>query len=122
MFQLTPLGSPQVVSGKPTIGTLVTVGTTPSVIYTCPAGKKAIINALSDQNVALGANTFQQLRVTIGGVTVNLRKMVALEAGSLSENINGMVLNAADKIDATGDNAGNNGTINFFLTVTELPA
>lgn len=109
----------QKVPGKPTVGTLTTVGTTPTLIYQVPGGRKASIQAFSDQNVNLGVNTFMNCRLTIGGNTVNLRKMVALENNLVNENIQGLTMNAGDKIDATGDNAGDNGTINFILSVQE---
>lgn len=118
MFQLTPLGNVQV---NPTIqikGTSVAVGTTPVVLYTCPAGKKSQVQAFSDRSVALGTNAHQH--ATISGV--NLRDMSAVEASQVDEQIRGFTMNAGDTITLVGDNAANNGTINFLITVQELPA
>ena len=100
------------------IAAVTTVGSTPTVLYTCPAGKTATILAFSNQSVALGANTSMKARVK----GINLRNMTGAEAGSTSENINGTLLQAGDTIVLVGDNAANNGTINTFLTIQELPA
>lgn len=118
MFNLTPLGTAQVNGAKQIIGTSVIVGTTAVVLYTCPAGKKAEIKAFTDRSVALGANVHQH--ATISGT--NLRDMSGVEAGNTSEGINGFTMNAGDTITLVGDNAANNGTINFFISLVELPA
>lgn len=100
------------------ITTYVDVGNANPIIYTCPAGKTATILALADQNVALGNNSFMNLIVK----SVNLRRMVALEAGLINENIQGSLLQAGDTIVRHGDGAGQNGTMAVFLTIQELPA
>lgn len=118
VFNITTLNSLQ---KNPLIqlkGTVVNCGNVEKVVYTVPAGKKAQATMFSDQNVALGANTFQNMKIS-GSL---LRKMVALDGGMVSENINGYNMNAGDTISYVGDNAANNGTINFLITVQELPA
>lgn len=49
----------------------------------------------------------------------NLRVMANNETNLTSENINGAVLAAGDTITLVGNNAGNNGTIIYFISVQE---
>lgn len=99
-------------------GTVITYGSTPAVIYTCPAGKRASILNFSDTNIALGANTTMWPRVK----GQKLRSSGAIETVLTIENASiSMTLVPGDTVDFLGNNAGNNGTANYILTVQELP-
>lgn len=111
-------GAVQRIAGTNVSQTLVNVGTTTPALYTVPAGKKAVINALSDKFVAYGANG--SMKLTIAGVIVRSNTLV--ETSYTIEPVAGQILTAGQTIIYQGDNAANNGTINVFLSYTELPA
>lgn len=105
-------------SNKKIVGNSIVVGTTGVTIYTVPAGKVAIINTFSDQSINFGANTGINFRIN----ALNLRNCANNETGLTSENINGTRLEAGDVISVFGNNAGNNGSVNWFIALMELPA
>lgn len=101
-------------------GTATDVGSTPHVFYTVPAGKKAIIKWLAFQMVSLGANTFMEVKIKSAPITPQQQFVdTVLQVPNINPNFE---LAAGDTITADGDNVANNGTINMFLTVSELPA
>lgn len=117
-WNLTPLGLIQKIPSTQLIGTSTLVGTTLVTLYTCPAGKKATILAFADQSVALGTNTIMNAKIK----GLNLRNLIAVETAVVNENIQGSVLLAGDTIQFGGNGASNNGTVNYFISVQELPA
>lgn len=105
------------------IGTLTTVGSAgPVNIYTPPTGKKALVTSIKITYVACGTNNKMNIRIATilcdsspgGGAADNPQR--------LNEKIqNNISLLPSQAIDATGDGAGNNGTINFVVTSLEMP-
>lgn len=112
------LNAPQIIPDTNIIGTKANVGTTQSIIYTVPAGKKAIITKYLTKMIALGANTFIAPRIntfkTRGNVTI-------VETVYVDEKMDRLVLLAGDTANFIGDNAANNGTIDFIFAIQELP-
>lgn len=118
VFRISTLNSLQVNPDVPIVTTITNFGSTPAVAYTCPAGKKARVVMLSDRLVALGSNS--KMNVIIGGITI--RSPNVPDALQVIEQIGNMTLTAGQTISFSGDNVANNGTVNVFATITELPA
>lgn len=95
-----------------------TVGTTPFVLYTCPAGKVAIVKSFKYAATGFGAGTFMNARAKtriIDRMTVATNTMVEV-AG------NGIRLTAGQTIDLNGDSAADNESAFFDVTIQELPS
>jgi len=97
------------------------IGTTPTILYTVPAGKKAIVTAAAARFVSGGANT--NLDITIAGERI-FRESAAPSPPVLQDipNVKGMVMLATETIVLLGDSGSDNGSMNFLFTFNELPA
>lgn len=114
-----PLNSVQKLPTVKVTGTVTTAGSTAAVVYTCPTGKKAVITASTWQMIALGANSYLQSRFA----SALARKVTLADTQPVQDVAGlGLALAAGDTIAFVGDNAGNNGTINYFMTVQESAA
>lgn len=117
--QTRPLNSVQKIPYKSVNGTATTFGTTPQVIYTVPAGKKAYIIQATTQFVAFGTGT--KGRSNYGAIPG--REASAADANPVVDiaGIN-TVLTATQTITFSGNAAGNNETVNYNFTIQETPA
>lgn len=119
MFQLTALGSGSQVNPTTQFNSnSVVIGAAGAILYTCPAGKKATVNALMTKMISFGTGTKLDLFVA-GNLT---REATVGETKFTNENLAGLSLKAGDQIKITSDAAGNNAAAAWFLTITELPA
>jgi len=101
--------------GNPsTIGSGTTI-----TMYTCPAGKVALVTSLLVRFTGLGGNTslFVNARVR------RLREdTTGTEASMVESAGQGIRLEATETITLTGNNAADNGSAFFVISVAELPA
>jgi len=100
-------------------GNPTTIGSTTTItMYTCPAGKVAIVTDLQVRFTGLGANTSLF-------VNARLRRLredtTGTEANMVQSAGQGIRLAATETITLTGNNAGDNGSAFFIATITELP-
>lgn len=122
--QTTPLNSVQkTLPNVSTIGTSTTVGTTPAVVYTCPTGKRALILSMSWALIATGTGT--KANSTINGKQG--RQAVAIDTNGTPVQDpavppQGMLITAGQTIAFAGDAAGNNETVNYFISIQESDA
>lgn len=99
-------------------GNPANIGTTPVVLYTCPANRRALVKSFKARFTGLGANTElyqrakgQRVRQDITGTETTMVEVAG----------NGIRLTAGQTIDLAGNNAANNGSAFFDITVQELP-
>lgn len=99
-------------------GNPATIGTTPFVLYTCPAGKKALVKSFKWRPTGFGAGTLMNARAK---TRILSQKTVT---SSVMEEVagNGILLIAGETIDLNGDSGANNESAFFDITVQELSA
>jgi len=102
------------------LGASVIIGTTVVILYTVPAGKKAIVRAAAFESNGGGANGLMQARIN-----TNSFHEIPLANEDEPQNVPAMinqVLNATDTINLLGDNAADNGAAEFNISLQESPA
>lgn len=100
-------------------GNPANIGTTPVVVYTCPAGKTALVKSFKFRCTGLGAGT----QVNVRAKGENLRSTTSgAEAAMIESAGNGIRLTAGQTCDLNGDSGSNNQSGFFDITVQELPA
>lgn len=119
-FIITTLNSLQKQIGTPLNSSSNTIGAVATVIYTVPAGKKAIINTFLDRVIGYGTGTL---------VTFSAGQAIRTKTGAgvpelvfTNENLQGLTLTAGQTITVVSDAAGNNASAAWIINVTELPA
>jgi len=117
--KLTVRGVSQKIQEQSVKGNSNVIGTTIVVLYTVPAGQKAIITSASFRLVSVGANT--DLDIDIGGERFVRTQTASTFMIDLPSAI-GKELDAGDTIELMGDSGSDNGSMNFFFTFKELPA
>jgi len=100
-------------------GNPTTIGTTAVVLYTCPAGKVALVTGLQVRFTGLGANT--SLFVNARGRRLR-EDTTGTEASMVESAGQGIRLEATETITLTGDSGSDNGDGFFVLSIAELPA
>jgi len=96
-----------------------TIGSTTTItMYTCPAGKVALVTSLLVRFTGLGGNT----SVFVNARALRLREATATEASMIESAGQGIRLEATETITLTGDNGADNGSAFFVVSVVELPA
>jgi hypothetical protein len=108
-------GRYQVIPELQILQTISTFGAAQVVVYTVPAGKKALVEGATIQYVSLGTSTFFSLRVN----TTELRRLAAANT-TIATDLQGCVLMPGDTINFIGD-AGNTGVVRVLLSILELP-
>jgi len=99
-------------------GNPTTIGTTPFVLYTCPAGKVALVKSLKARFTGFGAGTLGNVRAK----AFILRQTTATETVMIESAGNGIRLIATETIDLHGDSGADNESAFFDVTVQELSA
>ena len=100
-------------SGNPT-----TIGTTPFVLYTVPAGRKAILKTFVFRATGFGAGTTMQA-VANG---INLLDTSSTSNTMVNALVSSIILAAGQTVTLKGDSGSNNESAFFFITFQELPA
>ena len=95
-----------------------TIGTTPFVLYTCPAGKVALVTSFKARFTGFGAGTEGYVRAK----GQRLRETTVVETAMIESAGNGIRLVATETIDLSGDSGANNESAFFDFNVQELPA
>lgn len=99
-------------------GNPATIGTTAFVLYTCPAGKVALVKSFKWRPTGFGAGTLMNARAK----SVILQQALATSAVMFEVAGNGIRLTAGQTIDLNGDSGANNESAFFDVTVQELTA
>ena len=108
-------GVPAITNSQPNVD----VGTTPKVIYTCPAGKVATIRKLATRMISFGTGTIAAVRVNGFAVRENI---IAPDTSLVDiPQASGATLDAGQTITLTSNGAGNNDSMNSLTVIEELP-
>jgi len=100
-------------------GTVTTIGTTQVVLYTVPVGKKAKIVAVALESNGSGANNF--MRARIESQTMFEIDIADQDVAVRATIFEGQELDAGETINIIGNNAADNGAVEFTITVQETP-
>lgn len=112
-----------------TISNVLTSGTSPVTIYTCPAGKRAVLKNLMSSHVITGfaATRFSRLRINrVSGGATFLRSLYQYTANGTfifndKDNVENLVLLAGDTLQyINGDMVAETATIKSELTGIEF--
>lgn len=101
----------------PTFAVVGSATTQDFAMYTCPAGRKAILNAV------LLLDTYgssSQINIKVGGTSI-MRFIFGTDAVNANKNLQGVSLSAG-QIFEKDDNGSGNSNVRFDLTVQESDA
>ena len=98
----------------------VTIGTTAVIIYTCPAGRSALIKKIAVRTISYGGNVL--LNTLINGQRIRRTNTPDVDADLVDQPQGaGSTLAAGETISLTGDNAADNGSMDTLTVVEEHP-
>jgi len=117
--RLTVKNQTQKITNQRLNGNSSVVGTTVVTLLTVAAGKRVEVLHLSVRYISFGGNT--NMDVTLGGR--RLRRAAATELNLIDlPAANNQTLIAGETITLVGDNAADNGSIDFMISFRETPA
>lgn len=119
LAKLTTRGQTQKITTQPLNNNSNVVGTTNVTILTVAAGKKIEIIEISNRAVSFGANT--TMDIIIGGRRLRRATVADANLVDIPQGRN-QVLTAAQTIVLAGDNAANNGSMDYMISYRETPA
>jgi len=102
-------------------GNPVTIGTTPVIIYTCPAGKSCLVISYLTRVTSFGGNTFYFVNARDRRLR-RARSADGEEINMIESASGGIRLAAGETISLSGNSGSNNGSAFFVFTGQELPA